>query len=209
MRLHVSLHAFTRLSPCAVERHCLDHHRPLNSSSTFCMNSSTSALFSMSPVSTAMPISTFSSMCFIMLWITGVCEHCPAAFVSWLQSPGTPNSNQHAYGVTCTATGDSSTLVFRLDLRNFECFLGGRGDWLSALAHDWHTDDLVGVPALWDLSCFSTLNDRGDLSLCLYRQVHDLLESLLLHSFLQRLDLLEFVQSGFSQSVCLRPGEAG
>ena len=61
----------------------------------------------------------------------GVRKHCPAVLAHRLQSPGTPNSHQHAYGAIRTANGDSSTRVFRLDLRNSDCLLGGRDDWLT------------------------------------------------------------------------------
>ena len=43
------------------------HHRSLDLSSTFCMNSSTSALFSMPAVHIAIFLSTFSTMCLNML----------------------------------------------------------------------------------------------------------------------------------------------
>ena len=51
-------------------------------------------------------------------------EHCPAAIVHWLQPPGAPSSRRRAYGVIRAATGDSSTLVFRLGLWNSNCYLG-------------------------------------------------------------------------------------
>ena len=58
------------------------------------------------------------------------------------------------------------------------------------MAHDCHVHDLVEVLGLLGSQLFLHVLDRGDLSVCPYRHVHDLLESLLLHSFLQRLDLL-------------------
>ena len=80
--------------------------------------------------------------------------------------------------------------IKELNLRNFDCLLGGRDDWFLALAHDWHIHDLVDVLGLRDLNCFLFLLDRGDLSVCHYRHVHDLLGCPLLDSLLQRLDFL-------------------
>ena len=120
----------------------------------------------------------------VIIWThrtMGVCEHCPAAIVHWLQWPDTPNSHQCAH--SAIRTGDSSTLVIRLDLRNFDCLLRGRDDWFLALAHAWHVQDLVEVLGLWGYQLFLHVLDRGDLSVCLSRNVHDLLKSPLLHLF--------------------------
>ena len=109
----------------------------------------------------------------------------------WLQSPGTPHSQHLPLGSVACPAGDSSTLVFRLRLRNFDCLLGGREGWFLALAHDCHIHDLVEVLCLWVL-------DRGDLSVSLQARSR-LLESLLPHSLLQRLGLL---LSGCTVGVC-------
>ena len=85
----------------------------------------------------------------------------------------------------------------------------------------WHTTSTTVILSVNRASGISVVSPRSgswELSVCLHRHVHDLLESLLLRSFLQRLDLLlsgcctvgvcaarVFVQSGFSSSVCSLP----